>query len=122
MQLIVEYGRRTVTDYESLERVYQDKYEVKEMLDRAMERMREQFKAEGRLEGKREGRLEGLEEGVFKGKAEALIMLLENRFAPLTIEEKERLFQLTHEKLVDLLIKLYTIDNIDVFWREIETH
>ncbi|WP_232281971.1 FliH/SctL family protein [Beggiatoa alba] len=108
------------------------------MLDRAMERMREQFKAEGRLEGKREGRLEGkregrlegkregrlegLEEGVFKGKAEALIMLLENRFAPLTVEEKERLFQLTHEKLVDLLIKLYTIDNIDVFWREIETH
>ncbi|EIJ42127.1 hypothetical protein BegalDRAFT_1227 [Beggiatoa alba B18LD] len=127
---LVEHGRRPVEDYTNLEQVYQDKYEVKEMLDRAMEQMREKFKAEGRLEGilegrregKREGRREGLEEGVFKGKAEALITLLETRFAPLTIEEKERLFQLSHEKLIELLIKFYQIDNVAAFWREIETH
>ncbi|EIJ43161.1 hypothetical protein BegalDRAFT_2307 [Beggiatoa alba B18LD] len=108
------------------------------MLDNAIQQIRQQERAVGRAEGKAEGleegifkgRIEGLEEGIFKGrvegkaegKAEALIVLLENRFAPLMVEEKERLFQLSDEKLIALLVKFYSIENISAFWREIDAH
>ncbi|EIJ43160.1 hypothetical protein BegalDRAFT_2306 [Beggiatoa alba B18LD] len=128
------HGRRSAEDYQSLEQVYHDKYEAKAMLDNAIQQIRQQERAVGRAEGLEEGifkgRIEGLEEGIFKGrvegkaegKAEALIVLLENRFSPLMTEEKERLFQLSDEKLIALLVKFYSIENISAFWREIETH
>ncbi|EIJ42418.1 hypothetical protein BegalDRAFT_1536 [Beggiatoa alba B18LD] len=124
-QLMI-HGRRSAEDYQSLEQVYQDKYEVKAMLDNAIQQIRQQERATGFEEGIFKGRAQGLEEGIFKGraegKAEALITLLEARFMPLTVEEKERLFQLSDGKLMALLVKFYNIENISAFWREIETH
>ncbi|WP_040295019.1 RpnC/YadD family protein [Beggiatoa alba] len=84
------------------------------MLDNAIQQIRQQERATG------------FEEGIFKGRAEgkteALITLLEARFMPLTLEEKERLFQLTDEKITALLIQFYKIDSMREFWQGIETH
>lgn len=70
-----EHGRIASQDYEKLERVYQSKEEVKQMLITAIEKEKQAIFDEGRKEGRKEGKREGKREGKWESKIEVAKVL-----------------------------------------------
>ncbi|MCI0493642.1 Rpn family recombination-promoting nuclease/putative transposase [candidate division KSB1 bacterium] len=62
-----EHGRIEKIDYKSLERIYKNKEEVKEMLISALEKQRQETYKKGLIDGMEQGIEKGIEKGIAKG-------------------------------------------------------
>lgn len=65
-----KHGRIPEEDVDKLERIYESKDEVRQMLITALKKEKQEIFDQGKIEGKLEGKLEGKREGKLEGKRE----------------------------------------------------
>ncbi|MDQ7089575.1 MAG: hypothetical protein Q9M50_02890 [Methylococcales bacterium] len=124
---LVFRGKKSLDDYQQLEHIYQSINEVKTMIDATKEPYAQSYfikgQAEGKIAGLVEGRTEGRSQGRTEGRTEAtlssLIIVLESRFDPLSVQQKQLLFNLNEPSLFPLLKKAATIESLSHFFQDI---
>jgi predicted transposase/invertase (TIGR01784 family) len=93
-------GKQSKYDYHAIETIYQTKDEARTMLETTLERYGQDFFVKGKVEGK----------------AEMLIMLLEERFGNLSREQKENIYHFNDKRFTQAFKKLLTLKNLtDIF-------
>jgi len=97
-----KHGRIPEGDYDKLERTFQSKTEVQEMLITALKREKQEYYDKGKFEGKLEGKLEGKIEGKIENKNEVALKMLRKGFEIELISEltglpDQEILRLKHE-------------------------
>ncbi len=112
--------RKSLGDYQQLEHVYHSLDEVKTMIDANKEPYAQRCFVKGEAHGIKKGIQQGIQQGIQKGSLNSLITVLEARFSPLSLEQKQRLFAMDEKALSPLLKNAATVENLAVFFNEID--